>query len=138
MNYYNLTDEQAARMNVDYDFCACLEYNPQPFNLFDVDRVLAVVEGERVLKDWHWVVLLRDGRFVYLQGGCDYTGWDCQSSADCEFYDSGEQAAKGSVGRSQENTPETQASLLSQIESGKQETWRESKDKEFGLRPNKD
>lgn len=80
MSVYDLRDDQQKAMNVDYDFCAALEYNPQPFNLADVTRVLAVVEGERDESDWHWIVALNkpfDGkRFVYLTGGCDYTGWD--------------------------------------------------------------
>lgn len=25
------------------------------------------------------VVRLKDGRYLYLTAGCDYTGWDCQS-----------------------------------------------------------
>lgn len=133
MSYYDLTDEQAKRMAVDYNFCACLEYNPQPFNLFDVERVLAVVEGENDGPDWHWVVQLKDGRFAYLQGGCDYTGWDCQSSADTAFYATAEEAARGSVGRG-EISIEIQGSLLAQLEQGKIETWREKQDKTFGLR----
>lgn len=27
------------------------------------------------------IVRLHDGRFAYVEGGCDTTGWDCQSSA---------------------------------------------------------
>jgi hypothetical protein len=27
------------------------------------------------------VFRLKDGRFLYVSGGCDTTGWDCQSSA---------------------------------------------------------
>jgi len=76
MSYHDLTEAQQKAMNVDYDFCACLEYNAQPFNLLDVERALAVIEGEHDGPDWHWIVVLRDGRFVYLTGGCDYTGWD--------------------------------------------------------------
>ena len=77
MDYCDLTDEQQKRMNVDYDFCAALEYNPQPgWGLSDIDRVLAVVEGQQDETDWHWIAKLTDGRYVYLTGGCDYTGWD--------------------------------------------------------------
>lgn len=76
MNYYELTKQQQKDMGVDYDFCAALEYNPQPFNLADVRKVLAVVEGEADERDWHWIAALHDGRYVYLTGGCDYTGWD--------------------------------------------------------------
>lgn len=76
MGYYDMTDAQRAATNIDADFCYALEYNPQPFNLLDVEKVLAVVEGERDERDWHWIGKLRDGRYFYLTGGCDYTGWD--------------------------------------------------------------
>ncbi len=65
------------RVGADYDFGACLEHNPQDgWDLADVKRVLAVIEGEHDGPAWHWIVALNDGRFVYLSGGCDYTGWD--------------------------------------------------------------
>lgn len=85
MHFYDLPDEQVKRMNIDYDFVACLEYNPQPFNLLDVDKILAVIEGQPDGAEWHWVIRLKDNRFVYLRGGCDYTGWDYQSDASCVF-----------------------------------------------------
>ena len=76
MSYYDLTDQQQKDMAVDGDFCSMQEHNPQPYNLLDVKRVLAVVEGEHDGADWHWIIALRDGRYAYTSGGCDYTGWD--------------------------------------------------------------
>lgn len=81
MSVFDLPDEIRKSMNVDYDFCACLEYNPQDgWGLDNVHKVLAVVEGEHDGADWHWIVELtrmpREKSFVYLTGGCDYTGWD--------------------------------------------------------------
>jgi hypothetical protein len=72
---------------VDYDLNACLHYNPQPnFELVEIVKVLAVVEGKRDDEDWRWILQLTDGyrgnhRYVYLRGGCDFTGWDCKSWA---------------------------------------------------------
>ncbi len=134
MDYYGCPSEQMERLGIDYDLWACLEFNPQPFNVLDIERVLAVNEGTHDDRDWYWVILLRDGRYVYLQGGCDYTGWDCQSSADTAFYPTAEEAACGTVGRYDDNSPEIQALLLAQIEQKKAETWREKKDAEFSLR----
>ncbi len=128
-----------AELGADYDLCVCLEYNPQPFNLIDVERVLAVIEGENDEKDWHWVVKLRDNRYVYLRGGCDYTGWDCQSWADTIFLDpeslnvSLSQAVEQSnlVREEGELINEFVVDLLYQLREGKKTTWREKNDKEF-------
>jgi len=61
---------------IDYDLRACLEYNAQPFDIPDIERVLAVVEGERDEAAWHWLLKLSGDRYAYLTGRCDYTGWD--------------------------------------------------------------
>src|SRR5262245_39586798 len=49
------------------------------FNLGDVDEVLAADAGENDGAEWVAVVKLTDGRYAYLEAGCDYTGWDCQA-----------------------------------------------------------
>lgn len=56
----------------------------QPFGLADVAEPIAsvVVEGDYAETELWAVVRLKDGRFGYIHGGCDTTGWDCQSSAD--------------------------------------------------------
>jgi hypothetical protein len=51
----------------------------EPFQRFDVAEVLATSDGENDGLDWVGVFRLKDGRFAYLEAGCDYTGWDCQS-----------------------------------------------------------
>lgn len=78
MNYYEKQDKYEAR-GIDPDLGSCLQYNPQTFNLDDIDQVLAVVPGENDQRDWHWVLRLKDGGVLQLTGGCDYTGWDCSS-----------------------------------------------------------
>ncbi len=39
--------------------------------------------------DWSggFLMLLKDGRFAYLTGWCDYTGWGCQDGARVDFFD---------------------------------------------------
>jgi hypothetical protein len=51
-----------------------------PFNREDVREVLGISEGENDERDWIVCGWLNDGRLFFLSAGCDYTGWDCQSS----------------------------------------------------------
>ena len=80
IHYYDLTEAQRLAMNLDYDLGVALKCNPQSYDLTHIERVLAVVEGERDERDWHWVLRLTAAknpkRYVYVTGGCDYTGWD--------------------------------------------------------------
>ena len=41
-------------------------------------ELFAAVMGENDDRDWFWIFGY-DGKFYNAQGGCDYTGWDCQS-----------------------------------------------------------
>ena len=150
----------------DYDLEACLEYNPQDeFSQKKKKKILAVHEGENDEDDWRWILKVtpecakKNGnmRFVFLQGGCDYTGWDCQSWADCSFAKTALRAAKfantgpdgatvnmvtGSgfghmlkllSGEYDSNFPDVYTELVSQLKTSKKTTWRESKKAEFGL-----
>lgn len=68
----------------DYDLQAAIENNKCSFAVGDIENVLATIPGHNDEDNWHWVVVLKNGKFFYLTGGCDYTGWDCQSSLDEE------------------------------------------------------
>jgi hypothetical protein len=37
------------------------------------------VPGHNDEDEWYWLGRLKDGRFFGAIGGCDFTGWDCQS-----------------------------------------------------------
>lgn len=64
------------------DIAYAIEHNPQSnFLISDIDVIVAEVCGEAGGADWHWIIQRKDGKFQYVFGGCDYTGWDCQSSA---------------------------------------------------------
>lgn len=154
MGYYDNQEEYDKR-GIDYDLCACLDYNSISFTADEIEKVLAVWEGENDADDWRWVLQLKDKRFVFLQGGCDYTGWDCQSWATCAFAESPEDAAKfalGNVDISQsspvdaglghlikimegytEGFDAVYENLKSQLEKGKTQTWTEQKNEEFGV-----
>lgn len=51
-----------------------------PISRAMVVEIIAAVNGENDVKDWIGVFLLLDGRILIAEGGCDYTGWDCQAS----------------------------------------------------------
>lgn len=120
-------------MELDYDLRACLENNPQDsYTEADIEKVLAVYEGENDGDNWRWILHLKDGRFVYLSGGCDYTGWDCQSNAYSEFSDTQQGAVDYELAESDFNR-EVHQMLTAQLTEGKAQTWREKTDQEFGL-----
>lgn len=45
------------------------------FTREDVFRIVAADEGENDGPEWVGVFELNDGRFVSIEAGCDYTGW---------------------------------------------------------------
>lgn len=54
----------------------------------DVAEVLGADDGENDGADWIGLFKLRDGRYLFLHAGCDYTGWGCQENGDCTYYTS--------------------------------------------------
>ena len=61
----------------DDDLRFALTENPQEgFALNDVLGILAEVPGANDELAWHWVIKLKDNRYAYIIGWCDYTGWD--------------------------------------------------------------
>ncbi len=51
-----------------------------PFTRADVTLIYAHVAGENDGPPWRMVGQLTDGRWFYLEAGCDYTGRDCVAS----------------------------------------------------------
>lgn len=137
MDWYALPsdmEKDVQARGIDYDLHACLTYNPQDtFGVEHIDRVLAVYEGENDGEDWRWILRLMDGRYVYLRGGCDYTGWDCQSSAGHVIVESAaaalSEAEKDEDGYGKDTAIFVAAKLREQLATGKDETWREAADK---------
>lgn len=58
------------------------------FGLADVDVIYASSDGENDGPSWVCCGRLKDGRYFYLEAGCDYTGWDCQASGRAWVADS--------------------------------------------------
>lgn len=137
MSFYNNPEEYTKR-GIDYDLYACLEYNPQgKYLIDDIDKVLAVVEGENDESDWFWILRLKkpvDGnRFVYLTGGCDYTGWDCSSWASSEYAKTARKALALVVPSEKEWSPHAtnaaHTKLAAQLKTKKSKTWKEENDR---------
>lgn len=61
--------------------------NEDLFHIADVERIIDASVGENDGNDWLVVGLLKDGRWFYIQAGCDYTGWDCRSSGHAHVGD---------------------------------------------------
>lgn len=53
----------------------------------DVRFVFAAEEGERDRDPWIALMQLWDGRYAFLEVGCDYTGWDCQAYGQGTVHD---------------------------------------------------
>lgn len=129
-------------MNLDYDLKSCLDNNSDVgIKPSDISIVLAVCEGENDGQPWYWVLQLNDGRFASLRGWCDYTGWDCQSGASIEFFDTARAAAATFFGEESlshfdesPSIPDVGAYLYMQIITEKVKTWRERKDAELGIK----
>jgi hypothetical protein len=119
-NYYEDPKGWDAR-GVDYDLLACLDYNPQPFGPGSIERVVAVWQGENDGDSWRWVILLTDGRYAYLKGWCDYTGWDCQSGAASGFFEDPDTAIRLGVPGDPDGD-DVKAELRRQIAEGKEKT----------------
>lgn len=64
----------------DYD----LEYmitNFAPFTKDDVEDAIACIPGEADGANWHYILKLKNGKYSYGTGWCDYSGWGCQDNA---------------------------------------------------------
>lgn len=49
------------------------------FTLDDVDTIEGESAGENDGPSWLVYGRLRDGRWFFIEAGCDYTGWNCVS-----------------------------------------------------------
>ena len=120
--------EDAEFSDPDWNLRMCLYNNPEiGFLIGSVKRTLAVVEGERDERAWHWLLeMLGEGHFVYLIGGCDYSGWDCRSWATKYVGDSPYAAILACQEQVQSTDYEnTQQQLLAQLADGLVRTTRE-------------
>ncbi len=83
------------------------------FNYSDIEGLIAEIPGHNDEDDWFWIGKLKDGRFFGARGGCDYTGWDCQSHCD---YWVGKSITEIIAGFEKEATFEQIAQLRAQVD----------------------
>ena len=74
-----------------YDFHATL-FNSAIAGQIDpakIVRVVAAWGSQGDCAEWHGGFLfeISDGRFAYVSGWCDTTGWGCQDGAEITYYD---------------------------------------------------
>jgi len=69
------------------DFVYACHYNGAgPWNDAVIVGLLCVEAGENDERPWIWLVALDNGAHWWAVGGCDYTGWDCQSYLEWTRY----------------------------------------------------
>jgi hypothetical protein len=62
------------------DLCVGAKYNDYgPLADHQVDDLVCNEFGQRDGPGWKWTVTFVNGETWIATGGCDYTGWDCQS-----------------------------------------------------------
>lgn len=71
-----------------YDFSESIEI--AGIKEADIERVIAAwgySAGSYAEWEGGFLVSMKDGRYAYIWGWCDTTGWGCQDGAQVEFYD---------------------------------------------------
>lgn len=67
----------------EYDWRECFDF--AGVDREDVAEVLRSEEGIPDEENWMIVCRMKDGQFAFIEGGCDYTGWDCRGSAQAYY-----------------------------------------------------
>ncbi len=75
-------------------------YDLTPFSRSDVAYIGAMEEGENDGDSWIIYGRLTDGRWFFLEAGCDYTGWDCQADGSATIANSREEIEWFGMGES--------------------------------------
>lgn len=72
-----------------FDFSESLD-RLKEFKVEDVAECVAAWGENGCCAEWTggFKLRLKDGRYAYLTGWCDTTGWGCQDGIDITFYDS--------------------------------------------------
>lgn len=72
-----MTAQELEEFKGDYDWKEAVGF--APFDMLEIEDVIAMDTGVNDEESWVAVVKLTNGRFGYVDAWCDYTGWDCQS-----------------------------------------------------------
>lgn len=105
---------------MDTELQIAMEYNDLPFDVEDINDILAIWEGERDEENWRWIVRLNNKNYAFIDGWCDYIGWDCRSYLYASLHTSLYEAAI------QEQHPAVRQDLIRQLLDGRRPTWDEA------------
>lgn len=75
----------------DYDYAELMEYGPP---VEDVAEVVRTYDGCPDEENWLVVLKMKDGRWCFVEAGCDYTGWDCRAGGNHYFASSEEELVR--------------------------------------------
>ena len=62
------------------------------FQFDDIAQIVALSNGDNDGPSWLGLFETHDNCYLYVEAGCDYTGWDCQANASAEWHTDLEQA----------------------------------------------
>lgn len=77
-----------------YDWQEVFKYAPSGVERRHVAKVIASEDGENDGAEWLGVFKLKNGRFMVLRAGCDYTGWGCQEGGSSSLHSTREEAER--------------------------------------------
>lgn len=84
--------------------------------LKEIESIVAEVAGANDEDEWYWILKMKSGLFCWASGGCDYTGWDCQSHADIsKEFSTAEEAIERLEIESYDKRPNIKLTLQKQI-----------------------
>lgn len=101
-------EQEGNRMD-DYDFNECLKY--APFKKEEVEEIIACSPGGADGESWHYIVLLKKGRYGYVTGWCDYTGWGCREGGNGSIHGTAQEAVDQTKSSTWDDRPEEDEKL---------------------------
>ena len=70
--FTELDDEE---FRASYDWSYIMKEWGAPYKLEDVEGQVISREGENDGADWFAILKMKDGKYLSISAGCDYTGW---------------------------------------------------------------
>lgn len=104
-------------INKNDDLISAIENNGlKTFTINDMDEIMYEIPGENDEFSWWWIIRLINGKFALLEGGCDHTGWGCQSHlTEMGIFNSAELAAQATPEEEKYSHRNIRRNLLAQI-----------------------
>lgn len=64
----------------DYDWKEAFQVSGADID--QVEKVIASAEGVNDGDNWEGIFKMKNGKYIFLSAGCDYTGWDCRAGGN--------------------------------------------------------